>query len=584
MSTNLVNLAQQAAGQPSSGGNLLQLAQQAKGQDPNSASARFGKSFAEAAGIPTHTGTLAENLSELRHFGTTTEDALKAFWQQHLADVDTAKKSFHQPGAMNKIVGAEEYLESGIPFVGSNLIRGQEQLKSKDYAGATGTSLGTVVPFATGEAARLPKTAGEAVDASKVLGKEAIASKAAPHIEAAGDEVRGAVKQSLAKAESRVEPLYKNLHEADAKELAKSGKSGSVNVTAAREALAKSRQELFGDVTTKPIAKGESRLAEYEVGKESLSDLRTARSLRGELSDAIGSAKDRRTIAALKSARSELTEQMKARAKQLGLSKDFEKADAQWREIQGIRERLSPITDQENSAKLFDSYQNASPEVRNAMTKLSKEGLLDKGRMDKLNQLVQKVNKAMHPRYSNYIARMALGYLPARLGLDYLQRLGIVPKSSTGFMLPYAVGSGGYLLADLLKGRLSALKAIKELPELGESTSLEKLKPSRPKFPKAKAKTAASAAQTVARESKPLSDAERLRLSVPIELQPRSGEEPLLQALLALRQETQMNPEQERIAMQLEEELRKHGEKVRTKHRTEEATQEYKKRHSNPVP
>jgi hypothetical protein len=114
---------------------------------PPSAMSRFGKSFVQATGIPTHTGTWKENIEELKHFPKTVKDQMVALWRQHLADVATAEARMKAPGVSNKVIGAGEYLESGIPFIGSNLIHAHEQFEKGNLAGGAGTSLGTLAFF-----------------------------------------------------------------------------------------------------------------------------------------------------------------------------------------------------------------------------------------------------------------------------------------------------------------------------------------------------------------------------------------------------------------------------------------------------
>jgi hypothetical protein len=431
----------------------------------------------------------------------------------------------------------------------------------------------------TGEALRLPKTIRDVADTSKIIGKDVIRAKAAPHIEAAGDQVRSLLKTSLDNAEGRVAPLYKNIHAADAEDLARSGAPGSVNIKPAQDTLEAARKSLYGDVTPKQIGKESAKLAAYTAGKNvSLSDLRTARQLRSDLSDELYSAMkkgDRKLAAALRSARQELSNQMKTRASNLGLGTDFERADAQWREIQNIREKLSPLIDEEDSGKLFEKLPELSPEEANAMSKLQRYGLLDKSKIDRMTKLVGRVNTALRRGYAPWFNRFMYGYLPAASGLGILKAAGILPGAFRSYLLPYAGGSLGYTLADILIKRGRALSAIKDLPDLPEGTSLEQAVPSEPSFPERPTPTPAAIPKKPSYSPTALTPRERERMSaesrIPLQLRPRPGEDPLLQALITLRQETRMDPEQERLATELEQELRKHGEKLRTKHRTAEA-------------
>ena len=62
---------------------------------------------------------------------------------------EVAKQRFAQPGVGNKIAGATEYLSSGVPLVGGNLVKAEEQAKQGNLAGSLGTAIGTAAPFVT---------------------------------------------------------------------------------------------------------------------------------------------------------------------------------------------------------------------------------------------------------------------------------------------------------------------------------------------------------------------------------------------------------------------------------------------------
>ena len=64
----------------------------------------------------------------------------------------SAKARLTKPGIKNKAAGAVEYLESGIPVVGSNIVKADEQGLAGNVRGEAGTLVGTVAPFLTGEA------------------------------------------------------------------------------------------------------------------------------------------------------------------------------------------------------------------------------------------------------------------------------------------------------------------------------------------------------------------------------------------------------------------------------------------------
>lgn len=57
----------------------------------------------------------------------------------------TAQQSFAQPGVGNKVSGAVEALESGIPYAGPALVRSTEQMKKGDFAGGVGSAFNSAV-------------------------------------------------------------------------------------------------------------------------------------------------------------------------------------------------------------------------------------------------------------------------------------------------------------------------------------------------------------------------------------------------------------------------------------------------------
>ena len=89
----------------------------------------------------------SEALSELRHPGTVLSQAAQSLPSLLNPEAQqTAVSRMKSPGWKNKILGGEEYLESGIPGVGSNLVKSHEQAAQGNYPGMTGTIAGTVLP------------------------------------------------------------------------------------------------------------------------------------------------------------------------------------------------------------------------------------------------------------------------------------------------------------------------------------------------------------------------------------------------------------------------------------------------------
>lgn len=62
------------------------------------------------------------------------------------ATAEAGKARMKQPGIMNKISGAVEYLEGGVPGLGPMLAKAGHQIENNDWAGGLGTTTGAVLP------------------------------------------------------------------------------------------------------------------------------------------------------------------------------------------------------------------------------------------------------------------------------------------------------------------------------------------------------------------------------------------------------------------------------------------------------
>lgn len=115
----------------------------------------------------------------------------------------TAKKRLAQPGVGNKIAGAIEYAESGIPLVGGNLAKGEEQAAQGNVAGSLGTTVGTIAPMVTDtEPVQAAKTAikNRAVDIAENI-KEGVKAGADMALNAKAPE--GSLEAGFAKIGGR---------------------------------------------------------------------------------------------------------------------------------------------------------------------------------------------------------------------------------------------------------------------------------------------------------------------------------------------------------------------------------------------
>ena len=484
-----------------------------------------------------------------------------------------------QPGLGNKAVGALHYLEGNVPFIGPSLVNAGNEAASGDYARAAGTTLGAAGAVVAPELAeRAASALTRATEAATTTAPE-IRAKAGPGLEAAGNEVRTSVSSALSGAEDRVKPLYENMHAADRAELEQSGKPGSVDVGSAADALRAARKRLYGDAPPPRAVGAEAeKLDSYMAGKTPMADMVTARALRSQLSDTINSAiarGDRPLASSLIEARNSVTDALKQRASDLGLSTDFNIADSQWRQIQKMRDTLEPLTKGEDSEALLKKVREGSPEVRNAVSRLGTEGLLDSDRVNELSNLQGTIGAAEQTRMMPWIKRAMLGYLPASAAVGVAKHFGVdVPG---GFMLPYFGGMGGVTIADILRQRLGALGAIKQLPELeSPEIGLGEETPTSATFPEPPVHAGPSApAFTGGNPIFRMSEADQLRENVPLELRPQQGERPFEQSLTSILGEPSDTSGVEREA-QLREELERSGSKARTKARTAEAVKQFK--------
>jgi len=87
-----------------------------------------------------------------------------------------AKARFNEPGFINKLQGAEEYVTSGLPTVGGGLVKSEEQAGAGNIPGSMGTLTGVVAPILTGAAEAGAEALPEKIHAA---GEQARANMAA---------------------------------------------------------------------------------------------------------------------------------------------------------------------------------------------------------------------------------------------------------------------------------------------------------------------------------------------------------------------------------------------------------------------
>lgn len=110
-----------------------------------------------------------------------------------------------------------------------------------------------------------------------------------------------------------------------------------------------------------------------------------------------------------------LTELMRRRAADLGMSEDFETAESAWRSIERDEEVLDPLlsirTDTVDGAKTFqEAWQRRTPEMRDALKHLQECGALDLEKVDAEGEAAEDVLRQLQrsgtPTWFQGIARI----------------------------------------------------------------------------------------------------------------------------------------------------------------------------------
>jgi hypothetical protein len=206
---------------------------------------------------------------------------------------EAGTKRFAQPGAGNKIAGAAEWLESGIPMLGPMLAKAGHQFESGDVGGGLGTTAGAALPMlapsAMEGAARIPGKVG------------ALAGRAVPAIQktlGVGPEfTEQAVKDWQGKAVGVTEANESALAKARANEETFQGKveaAKQANETARQTAVQKQQLQTEAMGHAKELGEHLSQLKEGEkaFGKSLYPEVEgtvDAKEMQGRLQNAIDS-------------------------------------------------------------------------------------------------------------------------------------------------------------------------------------------------------------------------------------------------------------------------------------------------------
>ena len=97
----------------------------------------------------------------------------------------TARDRFNEPGFVNKLQGAEEYVTSGLPMVGGGVVKSEEQAGAGNLPGATGTLTGVIAPLLAGEAAELPEKVADTIHEAGARARENMAARRESRIQEA---------------------------------------------------------------------------------------------------------------------------------------------------------------------------------------------------------------------------------------------------------------------------------------------------------------------------------------------------------------------------------------------------------------
>lgn len=486
------------------------------------------------------------------------------------------------------VKGAAHMAAAAIPVVGPGVAGLAEEAASGNVAGALGQS----VPFIVAGKAAEGEIPGKGMidtirEAVKATPKE-ISRVASPGLEAASEEVKGRLNDALTQAEGRAKPLFENIDKADKERIEQEGAPGSIDISRPLDELNKEYVRRYGATEAPRLIQSVSKSLENMTnGTLALSDMTTARALRSAISNAIDIATsrgDRPVSAILTGARQALTDAMRDRADKLGLKDDFDIANLQWREIQDAREKLTSILNQEDSRKVLSDIRKGSPEMKNAMDKLERYGLLDKARVDDLAEKAERVAKATGKVYTDWFKRMLFGYAPAGVLLYLGQKYGIIPHTPMDWLIRYGGGMGGAALGELAHTRLQGMEAAKGLPSLVPSgPGFSAYQPSTPApYTPPPAPPKETAPKAIPRTSATPPPNFEPGPDVPLQLRPGPFERPLEDAMSQLLAEERARARENEATDQLEKSLKaqmeKEAEKKRAKYRIQEAMRPYKKR------
>ena len=207
---------------------------------PPSATNRAITSF---AGLPEGTNidpTTKDFYSGMGDLGTWLDAAGKAVkglnpYAGHGQTVDTAISRLKQPGAANKISGAIQYLESGVPFAGSSAAKGQEQFTNKDYAGSAGSSLNALLtalglakasPAIAEKVAAIPETVRGGLQSAAGVGDTAVKLAQEKRVSEL-PKLRDENAQAIAEAKKQMEDAQAAVDKSNAEALAQHSKESA---------------------------------------------------------------------------------------------------------------------------------------------------------------------------------------------------------------------------------------------------------------------------------------------------------------------------------------------------------------------
>jgi hypothetical protein len=251
--------------------------------------ARAAGSFGESFGIPRDVTKIPETVENLAtgpignqpHLVNIPINLAKGLVTSSGQASELGLERMKQPGIVNKLAGALEYVEGGVPFIGPALVGAGRQMESGDIAGGLGTTAGVASQLAI---PHIEETALNTIDRIKNLkafqsDSEALATASSRHqaastsLDQRSAEHQTAIKNSVA-ATKHVEDLKGSWESTkqQVEDAENAASAAAANVTKATKALvdaqeAKAAAAVDVDKMNRKIQKSKSKIDEKQTKK-----------------------------------------------------------------------------------------------------------------------------------------------------------------------------------------------------------------------------------------------------------------------------------------------------------------------------